>query len=90
MERQMKDEKKDKRVVQLDEERKNKEYKKVDIAPSRKIEKPIISFDVYFQILMRKNARILAHHKAPMRNYAESNGLKKATKEDFDRIFRLY
>lgn len=54
-------------------------------------EKPrVISFDVYFQGLMQFESRIQPHHKAPMKKYAEQNGLLKGTKEEFDRIFRLY
>jgi len=89
MEQRMKDEKKDKKVVQLKEEQ-QKQNRKIDVAPSKRVEKTTISFDTYFQILMKLKPGILAHHKAPMRNYAESKGLKRATREEFDQIFRLY
>lgn len=60
------------------------------VKASRKIVKRVLSFDVYFQGLMKKNPKVYAHHKAPMRTYAESKGLSVATEEEFDRIFRLY
>ena len=51
----------------------------------------IVSFDVYFQGLMReKRGQVLAHHKAPMRKYAENLGLTHGTKEQFDDLFKLY
>ena len=58
--------------------------------PSRKIVKREMSFDVYFQGLLKKNSKILPHHKAAMKKYAETKGLKIATEEEFDRIMRLY
>ena len=63
---------------------------KKSAAPSRRIMKRIMSFDVYFHSLMRKNSKIQPHHKAPMRNYAESQDLKEGTEDQFDRVFRLY
>jgi len=63
----------------------NKEVKK-----SRKIIKRIISFDVYFQGLISSGSKVQIHHKAPMRQFAKSKNLENGTKEDFDRIFRLY
>ena len=88
----MKDVKNHKKVVQLeDEEAKEQGNRNLEIVtPSRKIHKLLISFDVYFQRLMKQSPGIFPHHKAPMRSYADSKGLKEATKDDFDRIFRMY
>lgn len=86
----MNDAKRDKKVVQLDREESKEDKKLKSVAPSRKIYKRVFSFDAYFQGLMRENSKIYPHHKAPMKKYAESKGLTEATKEDFDRIFRLY
>jgi len=52
--------------------------------------KRVLSFDVYFQLLMKRNSKIRAHHKAPMKKYAENNELDEATEEDFDKIFKRY
>ena len=86
--------KKDKKVLELGEEVQKEEEKEQEVkrpaAPSRKIVKRVMSFDVYFQGLMKKNSKILVHHKAPMRKYAELKGLKEGSEEQFDRIFRLY
>lgn len=58
--------------------------------PSRKLIKREMSFDVYFQGLLKKNSKIQPHHKAAMKKYAETKGFKVATEEEFDRIMRLY
>lgn len=50
----------------------------------------VVTFDAYFQGLMSGNPHILPHHLAPMRQFASSKGLKQGTKEEFDRVFRLY
>lgn len=69
----------------------NKEENKVvEATPLRKIEKRKMSFDVYFSLLMKKRPGIFPHHKAPMRKYAEKQGLLEATEEEFDRIFKVY
>lgn len=50
-----------------------------------------MTFDVYFQKLMRIGSNIYLHHKAPMRQYAESKGLIGAvTEAEFDDAFRDY
>lgn len=55
------------------------------------IDSRLISFDVYFQTLMRKDSKIMLHHKAPMRQYAESNGISGlATEQEFDAVFSRY
>ena len=58
--------------------------------PSRKRKIAVVSFDAYFQSLVKEKKSIQKHHKAPMRKYAESKGVLEATKEEFDRLFRLY
>lgn len=50
----------------------------------------VMSFDVYFCKMQAKNKKVQAHHKAPMRCFAEQRGLKDATEEQFDEIFRSY
>ena len=72
--------------VQLD---KKVEEKPVTLT-TRKIVERVISFDAYFQLMMKKSSSIAPHHKAPMRKYAESKGLKEATEKEFNRVFRIY
>jgi len=69
--------------------KKNKEEKAVQIPVSRKIVKRKVSFDVYFQMLIKKG-RAQPHHKAPMKKYAESKGYIEASEEKFEEIFRMY
>jgi len=69
--------------------KKKKEKKAVQTPVSRKIVKRKISFDVYFQLLMKKG-KAQPHHKAAMRVYAKSKGLIEASEEKFDEIFRIY
>ncbi len=52
--------------------------------------KRVLSFDIYFQILRKRNSKIAAHHKAAMKKYAEKHNLDQATEEEFDRIFKRY
>ncbi len=49
-----------------------------------------ISFDVYFQKLLKVRKSVLAHHKAPMMKYAEQKGALKASEAEFDEIFKNY
>lgn len=49
-----------------------------------------VSFDVYFKRALVKNKKIQAHHKAPMRAFAEKNDIKIATIEEFDKLFEKY
>ena len=63
---------------------------KKEIRKSRKIQKRVFTFDVYFQLLMKKNKAVSAHHKAPIKQFMESHGIKEATEEEFDRIFKMY
>lgn len=52
--------------------------------------KPLMSFDAYFSKLVHTKGMML-HHKAPMRNYAEAQGLKDlATEAEFDSVFERY
>lgn len=77
---------KDEDIVQLEEEKSNNRRRK-----KAEQEKDKISFDAYFQQLMRQHMEILAHHKAPMKRFAEGKGLKgPCKKEDFDKIFEKY
>lgn len=72
----------------MSEEKKSK--KRVE-SENKTDSRPVMSFDAYFQSLMReKLGFILPHHKAPMRRYAADAGLLEASKEDFDKLFKLY
>lgn len=50
----------------------------------------LMSFDLYFQKLMSTNSKVLPHHKAAMKKYAEQKGFIEAEEKDFDDIFRVY
>lgn len=50
----------------------------------------VMSFDVYFLMMKAKDRKVQAHHKAPMKRFAEQRGLQDATEEQFDEIFRSY
>lgn len=66
------------------------ENKQADEKETRKAEQEI-SFDTYFQMLMARKMGVMAHHKAPMRSFAESNGLgEKASLDEFEKIFKRY
>ena len=59
-------------------------------ASSQKLSE-VVSFDAYFSKLVRSNPKIMIHHKAPMRHYAESKGLKDAaTEAEFDEAVKQY
>ena len=69
------------------------EDKKMERLPEIKSIKvsPVMSFDVYFQVLMKEHVHIKPHHKAPMRKFAHKRGLgDSATKKQYDEIFRNY
>ena len=49
-----------------------------------------ITFDVYFQILL-KAGKVAPHHKVPMRSYAtQMTNLSQASLAEFDQLFRNY
>lgn len=48
-----------------------------------------MSFDVYFQILL-KEQKVLAHHKPPMRQYAMADGKTSTTLTEFNKLFKSY
>lgn len=50
----------------------------------------VMSFDVYFSKQLAQDPTVFKHHKAPMKQFAEARGLKDATEEQFDEIFRSY
>ena len=52
--------------------------------------KSLMSFDVYFSLLMKTRPEVMKHHKAPMRLFAEKNGLTNGTLEDFEKLFSSY
>lgn len=80
--------KKNKRELELD----SKEIETEQEISTEDVPKvnPLMSFDAYFSKLMRTKGMML-HHKAPMRNYAEAQGLKDlATEAAFDAVFERY
>lgn len=75
---------------------KDKKLKKVDLEADKlmkevqaKESEEKMTFDVYFQILL-KERKVLAHHKPPMRNHAEANKKSSATRIEFDELFKSY
>lgn len=48
-----------------------------------------MNFEVYFQILL-KERKVLAHHKPPMRQFAEANGIESGTRAEFEQLFKNY
>jgi len=50
----------------------------------------VITFDVYFRKVQARNPKVHAHHRAPMKRFAEQRGVDEATEEKFDEIFRSY
>lgn len=79
----MTNKKKQKSVVKL------KEEKNVEVKPQSKSSERIMSFDVFFQLRIRQG-KALAHHRAPMRKYAESLGLTEGTQKEFEKLFERY
>jgi len=57
---------------------------------SKKLEARVVSFDLYFQMLMKKNPKVYAHHKAPMRQFAEAQSMLEGSEENFDKLFKSY
>lgn len=49
----------------------------------------LIEFDVFFQILL-KDRLVQPHHKPAMRLYAEQNQKLKATRTEFEMLFKSY
>lgn len=82
-------------MVESDKQMKDKKHKKeqeeadnlMEAASQNSAEK--VSFEVYFQILL-KEKKVLAHHKPPMRQFAEAKGLSSGTKSEFDELFKTY
>ncbi len=75
---------------------KDKKLKKVELEAdnlmeevSEEVSEESMSFDVYFQILL-KERKVLAHHKPPMRHYAEARNKSSATRTEFDELFKSY
>lgn len=75
---------------------KDKKLKKVDLEAANLMEEvpkeeaeERMSFDVYFQVIL-KEQKVLTHHKPPMRQHAEANGKKSATRTEFDELFKSY
>lgn len=70
-------------TVTLDEE--------VEEVITKKETKILLTFDEYFQMLRKLKPEILPHHKAPMRQFCLSRGLKsEATKKEFDKVIKSY
>lgn len=52
--------------------------------------KPAMSFDLYFQKLMSKDPKVLPHHKAAMKVYAEQHSTQALDEQGFDEVFKNY
>lgn len=76
------------KIKPIDLNLKNKEFPEKDSV--KKQEPRTMSFDVYFLKMQAQNSKVLPHHKAPMRHFAEQQGLTTATEEQFDKVFRTY
>jgi hypothetical protein len=48
-----------------------------------------MTFEVFFAILL-KEKRVMAHHKPPMRQFAEASGLMSTTRSEFEQLFKSY
>lgn len=48
-----------------------------------------VDFDIYFQILL-KNKLVQSHHKPAMKLFADQSGKLKATKSEFEQLFKSY
>lgn len=75
---------------------KDKKLKKVELEADNlmeevqeKVSEENMTFDVYFQILV-KERKVLAHHKPPMRQFAEANEMSSATRTEFNELFKSY
>lgn len=74
---------------------KDKKLKKVDLEADNLMEvqseeaEESMTFDVYFQILLRER-KVLLHHKPPMRQHAVANEMSSATRNEFDKLFNSY
>jgi len=75
---------------------KDKKLKKVEVETDnlmeevqKEVSEEDMTFDVYFQILL-KDRKVLLHHKPPMRQHAEAHSMKKATRTEFDKLFKSY
>lgn len=91
MDNNMSQEKRTKKRVESkkDREQASKTTSSSSAAPKKLQE--VMNFDAYFQHLMGSSAgKIQLHHKAPMRQFAEAHKLVNGTKEEFDKVFRLY
>jgi hypothetical protein len=71
---------------------KDKKHKKdIEEADNLMVEEVVetMTFDVYFQILL-KEQKVLAHHKPPMRQYAQQSNMLIESKDKFDKLFKSY
>lgn len=81
----MTNKKKSKSVVKSEERKEENVTPRPKSAPVERV----ISFDAYFNLL-KAQGKAYAHHKAPMRKHAESNGLKEGTLPEFEKLFKSY
>lgn len=73
----------------IDKKLKKVDLETVNLSKEAPIQESEMSFDVYFQIAL-KERQVLAHHKPPMRQFAEANGKMSATRTEFDKLFKSY
>jgi hypothetical protein len=64
---------------------------KLEVEKKVKKEVPVITFDSFFQYLLRSQpSKVFVHHKAAMLAYAKQNGLLTGTKKQFEDLFKSY
>lgn len=79
-----------KKVNSKKEEAIMEESKEIRKEEPKKKQEAKISFDLYFQQLV-KLGKAQKHHKLPMKSFAVQNGVgKEATKNKFEEVFKLY
>ena len=61
--------KKAKNGLQLEKDHVEEEVRSTRV--EKKSVKPVLSFDMYFQLLIHRDSNVLIHHKAPMRKFAK-------------------
>ncbi|NIU02215.1 MAG: hypothetical protein GWN01_15335 [Nitrosopumilaceae archaeon] len=76
-----------------------KEKKKKDELKSEKKSKrshnnrevePVISFDAFFNKMVKNRSDVHPHHKAPMQAFASKRGMLSATEKDYKKLFSSY
>lgn len=80
-----------KKVSKLEEKEDKLENMEVLEIEEKSKPAPSLTFDEYFQMLRKKNSKILSHHKAPLHSFVIRRGLKnEATEQEFDEVIKSY